>query len=115
MHFVKIFFTIFLTGSLSLPFVRAAHNVVTVRNSTKCDQHQNVLGELQAQVKHESNGQSTGSSEIGNETKARDDVLSVSIQSLVQLDKLYEACSSNHIARRSSTRQVRGLVNKVID
>ncbi|KAK3788041.1 hypothetical protein RRG08_051115 [Elysia crispata] len=98
------------SGSLSLPFVRAAHNVVTVRNSTKCDQHQNVLGELQAQVKHESNGQSTGSSEIGNETKARDDVLSVSIQSLVQLDKLYEACSSNHIARRSSTRQGRSLL-----
>ncbi|RUS79132.1 hypothetical protein EGW08_013110 [Elysia chlorotica] len=95
------------SGSLSLPFVRAAYNVIDKHNTAKDGRQQNPPAVPKAVVNSELNGQKTES--LGTKQEANEK-LSFAAQSLVQLDKLYEACSSNHIAKRASTRQGRSLL-----
>ncbi|GFR90027.1 urease accessory protein F-like [Elysia marginata] len=96
------------SGSLSLPFVRAAHSVV-VRDTRQCDQLKKNPAEIKAQDKRDLNGHRTDNSGLLR-VHSVDKAEFGTIESLTQLDRLYEASTANHIARRSSTRQGRSLL-----
>ncbi|GFO36071.1 urease accessory protein f-like [Plakobranchus ocellatus] len=99
------------SGSLSLPFVRSAHDSVNQCIRAQCDQLEAVSSiSIETNVRHQPSGQDIGESGHEADTESLRENLAAVTHSLVQLDRMYEACSANHIARRASTRQGKSLM-----
>lgn len=94
------------SGSLSVPFVRAAYSAIVKGRTFVYSQAQGVSVATEAHTKHELIGQNKDNAEAEHPDKNFSNI----IESLMQLDRLYEASSANHIAKRSSTRQGKSLL-----
>ena len=68
-----------------------------------CDESDDTSAENGLEMNYEISGDTENQNGAELSDKRQSDI----IQRLVRLDRLYEACTANHIARRASTRQVR--------